>query len=130
MGAPGDGADLARRLIAAGLVEDISAATSRRRLAAHPLKPWRHPRWRDAKHPRDAACDGTGSDLSELYPRPLRDDERGLARDEQTSLQPPPRLTPTRPAPPQTRPNRYAHESTRAGALHLCAAVATRAGRL
>jgi hypothetical protein len=40
----------------------------RRRLAAHPLKPWRHPRWRDAKHPRDAACYGTVSDLSELYP--------------------------------------------------------------
>jgi hypothetical protein len=40
----------------------------RRRLAAHPLKPWRHPRWRDAKHPRDAACYATVSDLSELYP--------------------------------------------------------------
>jgi hypothetical protein len=33
-----------------------------------------------------------------------------LSLDEKTSLQPRPRLAPTRPAPPQNLPNRYEHE--------------------
>ena len=40
-----DCAELARQLIAEGIVEDISAATVRRILAAHQLKPWRHHLW-------------------------------------------------------------------------------------
>jgi hypothetical protein len=95
-----DCAELARQLIADGLVEDISAATIRRILAAHQLKPWRHHLWLYPKHPRDAAFYGTVSDLVELYTRPLRDDEMVLSLDEKTSLPPRPRLAPTRPAPP------------------------------
>jgi transposase len=126
----GDCAELARQLIADGLVADISAATIRRILAAHQLKPWRHHLWLYPKPPRDAAFYGTVSELIELYTRPLRDDEMVLSLDEKTSLQPRPRLAPTRPAQPQNLPNRYEHEYTRAGALNLFAAFDTRSGRV
>ncbi|MGH8066346.1 MAG: IS630 family transposase [Candidatus Entotheonellia bacterium] len=125
-----DCAELARQLIADGRVEDISAATIRRIWAAHPLQPWRHHLWRSPKHPRDAAFYGTVSDLIELSTRPLRDDKRVLSLDEKTALQPRPRLAPTRPAQPQHLPNRYEHESTRAGALNLFAAFDTRSDRV
>ena len=36
------GRKLARQLIAEGVVADISAATVRRILRSHQLKPWRH----------------------------------------------------------------------------------------
>jgi transposase len=49
-----DCAELARQLIAAGIVEDISAATVRRILVCHQLKPWRHHLWLYPKHPRDS----------------------------------------------------------------------------
>jgi transposase len=47
--------ELARQLIADSLVEDISAATVRRILAAPQLKPWRQHVWLYPKQPRDAA---------------------------------------------------------------------------
>jgi hypothetical protein len=47
---------LARELIAEGIVEAISAATVRRILAAHQLKPWRQQVWLSPKPPREAAC--------------------------------------------------------------------------
>jgi transposase len=127
---PWDCAELARQLIADGLVEDISAATIRRILAAHQLKPWRHHLWRYPKHPRDAAFYGTVSDLIALYTRPLHDDEMVLSLDEKTALQPRPRLAPPRPAQPQNLPTRYEHEYKRAGALTLFAAFDTRSGRV
>jgi len=125
-----DCAELARQLIADGLVAEISAATIRRILAAHQLKPWRHHLWLYPKHPRDAEFSATVAALIDLYTRPLRDDEMVLSLDEKTSLQPRPRLTPTRPAQPQNRPNRYEHEYKRAGALNLFAAFDTRSGRV
>ena len=127
---PWDGAALARPLVADGLVVAISAATMRRIVAAHQLQPWRHHLWLSPKHPRDAGLYATVSALIELYTRPLRDDEIVLSLDEKTSLQPRPRLAPTQPAPPQHRPNHYAHEDTRAGALNLVAAFDTRSGRV
>jgi transposase len=50
-----DGTELAHQLIAEGIVEGISAATVRRILACHHLKPWRHHLWLYPKRPRDAA---------------------------------------------------------------------------
>jgi hypothetical protein len=41
----GDGTELARQRIAEGIVANISAATVRRILAAHPLTPWRQQVW-------------------------------------------------------------------------------------
>lgn len=70
-----DCVELAHQLIAEGIVEDISAATVRRILADHHLKPWRHHLWLYPKHPRDAAFYTTISGLIDLYTRPLRDDE-------------------------------------------------------
>src|SRR5918996_6660429 len=125
-----DCAELARQLIAAGIVEDISAATVRRILTAHQLKPWRHHLWLHPKHPRDAAFYATIADLIDLYTRPLRADELVLSVDEKTSMQPRPRLAPTLPAQPHNRPNRVEHEYKRAGALNLFAAFDTRSGKV
>jgi transposase len=125
-----DCAELAHQLIAEAIVEDISAATVRRILAAHQLKPWRHHLWLHPKQPRDAAFYATITALIALYTRPLRADERVLSVDEKTSLQPRPRPSPTRPAQPHNRPNCLEHEYKRAGALNLFAAFDTRSGQV
>jgi transposase len=125
-----DCTELARQLIAEEIVEDISTATVRRILAAHQLKPWRHHVWLHPKQPRDAVFYATVSALIALYTCPLRADEMVLSVDEKTSLQPRPRLVPTRPAQPQNLPNRHEHEYQRAGALNLFAAFDTRSGRV
>jgi hypothetical protein len=125
-----DCAELARQLIAEGIVADISAATVRRILAAHQLKPWRHHLWLHPKHPRDTAFYATVAELIALYTRPLQADELVLSLDEKTSLQPRPRPSPTLPAQPHNLPNRVEHEYKRAGALNLFAAFDTRSGKL
>jgi hypothetical protein len=125
-----DCTELAHQLIAEGIVEDISAATVRRILACHHLKPWRHHLWLHPKQPRDAAFYATIMKLIDLYTRPLRADELVLSVDEKTSLQPRPRLSPTLPAQPQNIPNRHEHEYKRAGALNLFAAFDTRSGKV
>jgi transposase len=125
-----DCAELARQLIAEGMVTDISVATVRRILAAHQLKPWRHHVWLYPKQPRDAVFYATVAELIDLYTRPLHLDELVLSVDEKTSLQPRPRHAPTRPAQPQHLPNRYEHEYKRAGALNLFAAFDTRSGQV
>jgi transposase len=125
-----DCAELAHQLIAEGIVEDISAATVRRILAGHHLKPWRHHLWLHPTQPRDAAFYATIMELIDLYTRPLREDEIVLSVDEKTSLQPRPRLSPTLPAQPQNIPNRHEHEYKRTGALNLFAAFDTRSGQV
>ena len=126
----GDCTELARQLIATGIVEDLSAATVRRMLAAHQLKPWRQHVWLSPQQPRDAAFYATVSDRIALYTRPLREAELVLSVDEKTSLQPRPRRAPTLPAQPQNMPNRHEHESKRAGARNLLAAFDTRSGKV
>jgi hypothetical protein len=123
-----DCAELAHQLIAEGIVKDISAATVRRILADHHLKPWRHHLWLYPKRPRDAAFYATISELIDLYTRLLPEDEIVLSVDEKTSLQPRPRVSPTRPAQPGNIPSRYEHEYKRSGALNLFAAFDTRSG--
>ena len=125
-----DCAELARQLVAAELVEDISVATVRRILASHQLKPWRHHLWLYPQHPRDSALYATVSELIDLYTRPLRDDEMVLSVDEKTSLQPRCRLHPTQPAQPGNIPTRHEHEYKRGGALNLFAAFDTRSGQV
>jgi hypothetical protein len=127
---PWDCPELARQLIADGVVEDISAATVRRMLATHPLKPWRQHVWLYPKPPRAAAFYATVAALIDLYTRPLRPDEVVWSVDEQTSLPPRPRHAPTLPAQPPKMPPRYEHEYTRAGALKLFAAFDTRSGKV
>jgi transposase len=97
--------ELARQLMAEGSVEESSASTVRRMLAAHQLKPWRHHLWRHPKHPRAAAFDATVAERIDLYTRPLQADERVRSREEQTSVPPRPRPSPTLPArPPPAQP--------------------------
>ena len=123
-----DGTELARQLIAEGVVEGISTATVRRMLACPHLKPWRHHLWWSPTHPRDAAFYASISELIDLYTRLLPDDEVVLSVDEKPSLPPRPRLAPTRPAQPGNLPNRDDHEDKRSGALNLLAAFDTCSG--
>jgi len=50
-----DCTELARQLVAAGVVDSISASTIRRILQSHQLKPWQHHLWLSPKVPRDSA---------------------------------------------------------------------------
>jgi transposase len=120
---------LASQLIAEGVVESISGETVRRILLSNKLKPWRIHAWMSPKTPRDAEFYRRVSEIIELYTRPLAEDEVVLSADEKTSLQPRPRLHPTRPAVPG-RPNLVEHEYQRDGALNLLAAFDTRSGKV
>jgi transposase len=124
-----DCAEIARTLVAEGLVAGISSETVRRILGHHKLKPWRHHLWLSAKTPRDAAFARQVQGLVDLYVRPLAPWEMVLSLDEKTSLQPRTRLAPTRPARPG-QPVRVEHEYKRGGALNLFAAFDTRSGRV
>lgn len=123
-------ADLAGHLMREGLVPFISASTVRRILEHHKLKPWRHHLWLSPKEERDPAFYATVAALAELYTRDLSSAEIVLCVDEKTSLQPRPRLTPTRPPLPGNYPNRVEHHYRRDGALNLFAAFDTRTGKL
>jgi hypothetical protein len=125
-----DCTELARQLMAAGIVDAISTAPVRRILAAQQLKPWRQHLWLYPQQPRDAAFYATVSELIALYTRPLRPDALVLSVDENTSLQPRPRRSPTLPAQPQNMPNRHEPDYRRAGARNLFAALDTRSGRV
>lgn len=122
--------ELARQLMAEGLVERISPETVRRILAHHKLKPWRSHLWLSAKHPRDDAFYERIGVLIDLYTRPLAPFEIVLSVDEKTSLQPRPRMSATKPAQPGNLPNRVEHEYQRDGALNLFAAFNTRTGEV
>lgn len=124
-----DCVELARQLIDDGLVDSISPSTVRRILTSHKLKPWRHHMWLSPKAPRDDEFYARAREIIELYTRPLAPWEIVLSADEKTSLQPRPRLHPTKPARPGNRPNLVEHEYRRDGALQLFAAFDTRTGK-
>ncbi len=125
-----DCAELAWQVIADGLVDSISPQTIRRILASHKLKPWRHHMWLSPKKPRDAEFYRRVNDVIDWYTRPLAEDEIVLCVDEKTSLQPRPRVHPTKPARPGNDPVLVEHEYARAGALQLFAAFDTRTGHV
>ena len=93
-----DCTELARQLVAAGVVGSICASTVRRILQSHHLKPWRHHLWLSPKVPRDKAFAKSIREISRLYTRKLKRHEMVLCVDEKTSLQPRPRQAPTLPA--------------------------------
>ena len=93
--------ELARQLVAAGVVPSISADSVLRVLLSHGLRPWRVHAWLSPKVPRDAAF----------------------------AAQPRKRKAPTLPAAPR-QPVRVEHEYVRGGALHLFAAFDTRTGKV
>jgi transposase len=121
--------ELARQLQADGIVSTISFETVRQILQSHKLRPWRSHLWISSRVPRDQDFARQVRLLVDLYTRPLADWEKVLCLDEKTSLQPRPRLTPTRPPLPKL-PTRVEHEYKRAGALHLFAAFDTRTGKV
>src|SRR5436190_472542 len=121
--------ELARQLVADGVVEAISADTVGRILNGHKLKPWRHHLWLSPKVPRDAAFAAQIKEICALYTRPLAAHEMVLCVDEKTSLQPRTRKSPTRAAQPG-QPVRVEHEYERKGALNLFAACDTRTGKV
>ena len=121
--------EIARQLMAAAIAPRISGDSVRRILAHHKLKPWRKQMWLSPKVPRDAVFAEKVRRICDLYTRPLGDHERVISTDEHTSLQPRPRLAPTRPALPG-RPTQVEHEYKRCGALNLLAALDTRSGKV
>ena len=124
-----DCTELALQMVAAGLVVTISAATIRRILYHHKLKPWRFHLWLSPKVARDAVFAQTVRALVTLYTRVLAPHELVLCLDEKTALQPRTRLAPTKP----TRPGQITlleHEYKRVGALNLFAAFDTRSGKV
>jgi hypothetical protein len=120
---------LVRQLEDEGVVEEISAATVRRWLLSAKLKPWRVHSWMNPTSPRDEVFFGRVRVLADLYTRPLASHEMVLCVDEKTSLQPRPRLAPTKPARPG-RTVQVEHEYKRWGAVHLFAAFDTRTGHV
>lgn len=120
--------EIARQLIAEGIVPTISRESVRKILRSHRLKPWRLRMWLSPKVPRDTAFREAVKRLSDLYTRPLLPCEQVWCLDEMTSLQPRPRKSPTLPARPGS-PVRVEHEYQRCGALNLLAAFDTRSGQ-
>ena len=121
--------ELARKLVADGVVSTISPQTVGRILNSHRLKPWRKHLWLSPNVPRDAAFAASVQHIVDLYTRPLAAYEVVLCMDEKTSLQPRTRLSPTLPARPDL-PVRVEHEYQRKGALNLFAAFDTRTGKV
>ncbi len=124
-----DGPELARKLIADGIVQSISADTVARILHSHKLKSWRHHLWLSADSPRDEHFAQQISDLVDLYTRPLANEEMVVCADEKTNLQLRPRLAATLPTRPG-HPTRLEHGYQRVEALHLFAAFDTRTGKV
>jgi transposase len=124
-----DCTELARQLVAAGLVGSISASSVRRILKHHHLKPWLHRLWLSPKVPRDKAFAKKIREISRLYTRTLKPDEIVVCLDEKTSLQPRPRKAQTIPASPKST-MKVEHEYERKGALNLFAAFDTRTGKV
>ena len=122
--------EIARQLVSESVVSSISTSTIQRILASHKLKPWQIHMWLSPKTPRDDEFYKRVREIIELYTRPLRPDEVVLCVDEKTSLQPRPRSHSTKPALPDSRPNRLEHEYKRCGALQLFAAFDTRSGKV
>ena len=121
--------EIARHLLEAAITPAISAETVRRILCSHRLKPWRKRMWLSPKVARDAAFANAVGRISDLYTRTLEAHERVIWTDEHTSMQPRPRLHPTRPAKPD-QPTQVEHEYKRCGALNLLAALDTGSGQV
>jgi hypothetical protein len=120
---------IAAQLVRQGRVASIGRESVRLRLKRNRLKPWRYKMWLSAKVPRDAAFAERVQQIRWLYTGPLADDERVLCLDENTNLQPRPRLSRTLAA-GIDQPIRLEHEYKRGGALNLLAAFDTRTGQV
>ena len=123
-------AELARTLIRDGTVDTISPQTVQRILYSSKLKPWRVHHWLSSKVPRDETFRNLVLNLSDLYTREPRPEERILSLDELTSIQPRTRSAATKPARPGLRPVLLEHEYERKGAKSLFAAFDIQSGEV
>jgi transposase len=124
-------AELADEAVAAGVVDDISAATVRRWLACDALKPWQYRSWIAPRAPDFAA---RAAVVLDLYARvfdgePLGEGDYVLCSDEKTSIQARCRCHPTLP-PGLARTMRVEHEYDRGGALAYLAAWDVHRGKV
>ena len=115
--------ELARELIARGVVAAISAATVWRILATDAIRPWFHRSWIAPRDPNFAA---KAAVVLDLYARVFQGQRLGnkefvICADEKTSIQARCRCHPTL-APGQARLMRVEHEYDRGGALAYLAA--------
>ncbi len=116
--------DLRRKVLAQGLVADISGTTIWRWLSADAIRPWRSRSWIFPRDPDFAAKAGRVLDLyaGVWEGQPLQHDECVLSADEKTSIQARVRCHPTQPPQPGA-PMRVEHEYDRAGAWVYFAAL-------
>jgi transposase len=123
--------ELACEAIEAGIVQDISASTVRRWLAADAIKPWQYRSWIAPRAPDFAA---KATVVLDLYARlfdglPLGPGDYVLCADEKTSVQARCRCHPSLP-PGTARMMRVEHEYDRGGALAYLAAWDVHRGRV
>lgn len=116
--------DIARQVVASGLVATISGSTIWRWLHQDAIRPWYHRSW---IFPRDPAFAIKANRILDLYARcwndkPLKGHEFVISADEKTSVQARHRKHSTRPAAPQ-HPMRVEHEYERCGAWAYMAAL-------
>jgi transposase len=117
-------ADLADEVVAAGIVEDICAATIARWLAGDAIQPWRYQSW---IFPRDRDFAAKAARVLDLYAggwdgKPLGEGDYVICADEKPSIQARCRCHPTLP-PGSARLMRVEHEYERGGALTYLAAL-------
>jgi transposase len=124
-------ADLADEAVTAGIVEDISASTVARWLAADAIKPWQHRSW---IFPRDPDFAAKATVVLDLYAgrwqgTPLGKRDYVISADEKTSIQARCRCHPSLP-PGHARRMRVEHEYDRGGALAYLAALDVGSGKV
>ena len=123
--------DLAREVVARGIVAQISGATIWRWLDQDAIRPWQHRSW---IFPRDPQFEQKAGRVLDLYQgcwqgQPLGNDEFVISADEKTRIQARVRLHPTQPPQPgQSR--RVEFEYERGGALAYLAAWDVRRAKI
>jgi len=123
-------AEIARRLIALGLVVQIAASTVGRWLAAEKLKPWRYHTWQHILDPQ--AFLERARPILRLYERARELLRKGVwivCLDEKTSIQARKREQPPKPAVPG-QPVHISSRYERQGALHLFAGLSVADGKV
>jgi len=123
--------DLAREVVARGIVAQISGATIWRWLDEDAIRPWQHRSW---IFPRDPQFEQKAARVLDLYQgcwqeQPLGSDEYVVSADEKTSIQARVRLHPTQRAEPG-QAMRVEFEYQRGGALAYLAAWDVRRAKI
>lgn len=123
-------AEIARRLVALGVVRQIAASTVGRWLAAETIKPWRYHPWQRILDPQ--AFLERARPILRLYeqaPQLLQEGVWVICVDEKTSIQARQREETPLPAVPE-HPVYFSPRYWRRGALHLFAALSVADGKV